>query len=473
PTNPIRFIGASDLGTLDTLRNGTGGIARLATLKQRIATEGPVLLVVAGDFVGPSLAARFSGGRQAIEAFNLAGVDYVTLGNHELELAPDSLAQRITESKFKWLSANCTTLDGGRVPGTLAWDTVRVQGTRIGLFGLTMPLESKGFRCGDPDAAARTAIDSLLAAGAEMIVAVSHQPLEADVALLNREGQLDLVLGGQGERATAVASGSRHILKPDANAATVQFVTIWGRKNDWRQAPRLLDVRPNIVPDANVQRVVSAYDDSVAVVLGPNRQVGILVDTLDATPDGLRRREMPIGDLVADAMRAGTGADVALVNAGALRFNDVLVPGPIDRYTLETAFPFADEGRVVVVPLSGSRLRDLLEHGVADGGYGSGGFLQVAGIRFTVDRSRPSGSRIVGQITRTDNRLVTTGETLRVALPSYLACRGGDGYQVAEASAPCAASERAPRLADLLASHVAERLGGRVSRPIEGRITVR
>jgi 2',3'-cyclic-nucleotide 2'-phosphodiesterase (5'-nucleotidase family) len=473
PTNPIRFLVAADLAELDTLPGGRGGISRLATLEKRVASEDPVLLVVAGDFLGPSLASRVSGGRQAVEALDAAGVDYVTFGNAEFELPPDSLAARIAASRFKWLSANCGTADGTRLPGVLPWDTVRMQGAKVGLFGLTMPVSAGGHRCGDPDGAARAAIDTLVTLGAELVVALTHQPLEADVALLNREGQLDLVLGGHGERATAVAVGARHVLKPDANATAVEFATVWGKKGEWRQAPRLLDVRPSIAMDVTVQAIVDRWRDSVVAQVGPDLLLGMLVDTLDATREALRRGETPAGDLFADAMRAGMGADVALLNAGTLRFDDLLLPGPLMRYQVERAVPFADEGRVVVVPMSGSRLRELLEHGAADGVYGTGGFLQVSGLRYTLDRARPSGSRVMGQVVRADNRLVTTGETVRVAMPVWLACRGGDGYRVPEAAGACAAATQAPRLADLVAQHLSERLGGRVSRPVGGRVTIR
>jgi len=473
PTNPIRLVSIHDVVEIDTLQDGSGGLARLASLRRRIASEGPFITVVSGNFLGPSLASRYFRGTQMVEALNAAGIDYVTFGNHDLDLPPDTLQRRISAATFKWLSANCATTGGEPIPGVLAWDTVRVYGHKVGLFGVTGALTAQGGRCGDPDAASRTAIDTLAQLGAEMIVAVTHQSMDADVALLGREGQLDVVLGGNGRRAATVQVGLRNVVSSDANAESAQFVTLWGKKGEWRQATRVLDVRPSLVPDTAVQRVVKAWEDSLASRLGPDELVGMVVDSLDATDATLRRMEAPFGDLVADALRAGTGADAAIVNAGALRLDTRLLPGALYRYTIESLFLFPDETRIVVVPMNGGRLRALLERSVSDGVLGSGGFLQVAGLRFTVDRSRPSGSRLSGQITNADNKLIAAGDMLRVAMPVYLACRGGDGYQVPEAAAACAAADRAPRAADLLASHVAERLGGRVTPPPGGRINMR
>lgn len=473
PTNPVRFLSVNDLTEIDTLPTGDGGLARLATLRRRIAGEGPVLTVVAGNFLGPSLASRYFGGAQMVEVLNASGIDYVTFGSRDLDLPPDSLQQRIAAATFKWLSANCTAPDSSAMPGVLAWDTVRVHGQKVGLFGLTAPIVAKGGRCGDPDAAARVAIDSLGKLGADLIVAVTHQSLDADLALLGREGQLELILGGSGRQAATVQVGARHVVTSDANARSAQFVTLWGKKGEWRQVTRILDVRPNLVADPAVQRIVDAWRDSVTTRLGPDAPVGTLVDSLDATDVTLRRTEAPFADLVTDAMRMGTGADAAVINAGALRLDGWLPPGPLRRYTLESIFLFADDTRVVVVPMNGGRLREMLERGVSNGVIGTGAFLQVSGLRYTVDPEHASGARLAGQLTDSDNRLISKNDRVRVAMPTYLACAGGDGYRLPEASEACVAAARAPRAADLLASHIAERLGGRVTPPPGGRINLR
>ena len=178
PTNPARFLSINDVYIADTLPDGNGGLARLATLKQRISAEGPVLFVLAGDFLGPSLLSRYYNGAQMVEALNAAGLDYATFGNHEFNLPLDTLLARIDESKFKWISSNCMQSDGSRFPGVLPWDTVRVYGKKIGIFGLTLQGQYPRYvRCGSPDSAATVALDSLAEMGADMIVALTHQTL--------------------------------------------------------------------------------------------------------------------------------------------------------------------------------------------------------------------------------------------------------------------------------------------------------
>jgi 5'-nucleotidase len=342
---------------------------------------------------------------------------------------------------------------------------------KVGLFGLTAPRPGPGVTCGDPAAASRTAIDTLSKLGADLIIAVTHQSLDADLALVGREGQLEAVLGGSSRTAATVQVGARNVVSSDDNAETAQFLTLWGKKGEWRQAVRVLDVRPNLLPDTAVQRVVVAWRDSVATRIGPDRVVGTVMDSLDATDATLRRMEAPFGDLVADAMRVGTGADVAVVNAGAMRLDAWLPRGELRHYTLESIFLFPDETRVVVVPMTGARLRTIIEQGIAERTVGTGGFLQVSGLRFRVDRSHTTGSRLSGPLNTANTTLIAATDVVRVAMPVYLACRGGDGYAVPEAGVACARQANAPRAADLVATYIAERLGGRVTPPPGGRIT--
>ncbi|HEX6090503.1 MAG TPA: 5'-nucleotidase C-terminal domain-containing protein [Gemmatimonadales bacterium] len=471
PTNPMRFLLVNDVYVLDTLSDGSGGLARAAAIRARIASEGPTLFLLAGDFLSPSLLSKYYSGRQMVEAFNAAGLDYATFGNHEFELPRDTLAARIAESRFKWLSANCTEADGAAFPRVLPWDTVRMHGRLVGIFGLTMQGSYRSYvRCSDPDSAAGRAIDALDRLGANFIIGLTHQPIAADRALLRREPELNLILGGHEHHAISEASDARHILKADANARSVQFVTVWGAEGAWRQAPNLIRVDAATRPDTAVLRITATWQDSLRRRLGPETVIGRAAEPIDARDAVSRQGESAIGRLVTDAMRAGTGADVALLNSGTLRLDDVVPAGPVTNYTIESLFLFPDEARTVTFTLTGQRLREVLEHGVSDRSIGAGPFLQVSGLSFTYDRSRPDGSRIVGEVQRAGSGVIQPADRVRVAFGVYPACEGGDGYVIPEAAEACRAWRSAPRAADLVLQHIQGALGGQVAAPPAGRI---
>jgi len=471
PLNPVRFLLVNDVYVADTMADGSGGLARVATVRGRLADQGPVLFVLAGDVLSPSLLSKYYSGRQMVEAFNAAKLNYATFGNHEFELPLDTLESRIAESSFKWISSNCTRADGAPLAKVLPWDTVRVSGQKVGLFGLTLQgAYRKAYRCIPPDSAAHLVIDTLVAQGAELIVGVTHQTVDADRDLLAREPRLDLILGGHEHEAHDSVVSGRHVLKADANSRTAQFVTLWGGKGQWRQAVGLVKIDDRLPGDTAVAAVVDRWDDSLRARLGPERPVGQTAVAIDARDAIGRQRESLLGDLVTDAMRWGTRSDVALLNAGTLRLDDVIRPGPLSNYQLESIFLFPDETRVLAVPLTGARLREVLEHGVADGSLGKGGFLQVSGVSYTYDPAAPTGRRIRGDVRLSGGAVIAPRDTLMVAIPVYPACEGGDGYDVPEAAAACASRAAAPRAADLLMKYVADSLKGEVGPPAKGRI---
>jgi 5'-nucleotidase len=232
-------------------------------------------------------------------------------------------------------------------------------------------------------------------------------------------------------------------------------------------------VKPNLPVDTAVQAVINRWQDSLRTRLGANYVVGTVVQPIDALDAPQRQQETELGDLVADAIRLGTSADIAVINGGAMRLNDIIPPGPLWFYTIVSIFPFADETRIVTVPVSGQRMRDILENGVSERNFGSGGFLQVSGVKFIMNRYRPSGSRIAGPITTTIGNTLYPDQTYRLSVPAYLACRGGDGFRIPEAAGPCASAASAPRVVDLVVSHFGQRLGGRIAAPTGGRIIIR
>jgi len=471
PLNPVRFLSINDVYVADTLADDRGGLARVATVRKRLADQGPVVFVLAGDVLSPSLASKYYRGRQMIDALNAAKLNYATFGNHEFDFEADTLLARIAESGFKWISTNCTRPDGTPFPKVLPWDTLRVSGHKVGLFGLTLEGTYPSYvRCSNPDTAAHRVIETLSSEGVDLIVGLTHQTMAADRNLLGRESKLDLILGGHEHEAQDSVVSGRHAVKADADAKTAQFVTLWGGKGNWRQAVGQVVINGALPPDTAVAKVVARWNDSLQRQLGPSHPVGRTAVWIGPSNGLSRSKESVLGDLVTDAMRAGTGADVALLNSGTLRLDHPIQPGPITNHELEAIFPFADQTRVVTFPLSGARLRHLLEQGVSESVLGTGGFLQVSGLAFTYDPHRSSGGRVVGDLRRANGKVVAAGDTVTAAFGVYMACEGGDGYSVPEAASACGQRLSAPRAVDLLTRYITDSLGGRIDAPKDARV---
>ena len=133
--------------------------------------------------------------------------------------------------------------------------------------------------------------------------------------------------------------------------------------------------------------------------------------------------ESAFGRLAADAVRATGKADIALINAGALR-PGTLENGPIERADLAPLLSFGED-QIVSVVLTGAQLRAALERAASVYPVGSPAFLHVSGVAATFDPNAAVGSR-VGAIS-VGGEAIEAGKTYRAAMPISLA-QGAAGY---------------------------------------------
>ncbi len=469
PDKTIQFLLVNDVYIGEPMDNGLGGIARLKTLKHQLEAKAPVKMMLAGDFLFPSLVSKWYKGAQMIEYLNSAGLDYATFGNHEFDDSRQTLVNRIAESRFKWTSANCMSADGTPMPGVSQWDTVTISGVTVGVVGVTL-LQSypRWIKCGNPDSAVHATIPKLKAAGAEFVIGLTHVVRAEDSTFLANEPQLDFILGGHEHTPQVVTMGNRFVLKADRNAQSAQLVTLVKRNGAWTRAHRLIQVDATIPSEPGAVALVARWQDSLERRLGPARVIATSPVMLDASNVPIRSRETEFGNLVADAIRAGTGADVAGTIGGALRYDDEIPPGPITNRQIESIYLFPDETRIATFAISGERLRQILEHGISRGGGTWGGYLQVSGVQFDWDSTRAVGSRIVGDIRRPDRRVVSSTDTVKFSINAYTACDGGDGYSIPESVDACTRRESGPRAAQLLMDYLAARKT--VQLPSVGRV---
>ena len=152
---------------------------------------------------------------------------------------------------------------------------------------------------------------------------------------------------------------------------------------------------------------------------GLDRVVGRTAVFLDARRETIRQRESNLGSFVADLAKEVSGAEVALVNGGA--FRESIPAGPVTGRQIQRLFPFDNE--LVTGLISGSELLQALERSAGfPPGARAGGFLQVSGLRFSIDGDRPVGMTVGGQP-------LDPHRLYRLVAPDFLTT-GGDGYAV-------------------------------------------
>lgn len=468
----LTFLQINDAYVLGPVDGGRrGGMARLATLVREAKRENPnTLFAIGGDFLSPSVESTFLQGAQMVAALDAVGLDFATFGNHEFDFGPSVLAERMRESKFRWLSANVVDRSSGRPFGGALSDTIlTLGGMRVGLFGLTMADAARTSRPGpdigfNPSLAAGTdAAARLRARGAQVVVAVTHQEIAEDRALAGA-AEVDVILGGHEHDPMVAEDGKTLITKAGSDARYLVQVDLWLTREGKlvERSWRFREVSRRVTPDPAVEELARSYDARL------DRELDVVIGRtdvpLEARTSRLRTQETNIGDFVADRLRERLGTDVAFVNGGAIRTNRVVPAGPLTKRDVHGLLPFTDV--VLKLELRGRDLRAALEHGLAQTDRGGGGFLQISGVGVVWDPRLAPGQRLVS-LSVGDRPL--GDETLySVAVPSYLV-RGGDGYTAFARGKVLVDESSGPQVAQIVMDAIVTR--GTIMPVTDGRIT--
>ena len=194
-----------------------------------------------------------------------------------------------------------------------------------------------------------------------------------------------------------------------------------------------LDGREFVVPDCpdTVSNDICAQDTLTCV------EPVLLSDGRSAC--GCRVSECSAGNFVADAARHAAGADIAVINSGAIRSDAVpQAPTAADLYDL---MPFLSD--LHRVDVSGAVVRATLENSVSRmASFGrlnpnnpSGRFLQVSGLTFSWGFEHcplvsSQWQPVIHDVT-VGGQPLTDGATYSIAISSWLA-EGGDGFAMLE-----------------------------------------
>lgn len=446
PPLRVQLLLVNDVYQLEPDADGRGGLARVAALVRTLRRENPnTLFALAGDTLSPSLLSSILRGRHMVEAWNALGLDVATFGNHEFDFGPAVLLERMRESRFLWISANVLDRATGRpFGGARGWLVRDFGAARVGVVGLTVPDTANtsnpgpGVAFEPPAAAARAALAEM--GPVTLHVGLTHLPLAQDRELAAAV-PLDVILGGHDHDPMIHAHGATLIIKAGADAVNlgrVEYELGCGARILARRE-RLIPVDGRVAEAPEVAALVARYAALVEREL--DTPVGATAVELDTRSAVIGARETAAGRYLAEVMRERVGAEVGLLNSGAIRSNRVIPPGPITRRHLREMLPFNNV--IVLLEVRGADLKAALERSVDALPRPSGHHLQTAGLGFHVDPARPAGSRVSGVLVQ--GRPLDLQRLYRVAVPDYLA-RGQDGYPMFPRSRVLLAPEDGPGL---------------------------
>ena len=399
--------------------------AAIADLKQSYQNAGKdVLLVDAGDHVQGTAYGSMDEGASIIKLMNAAGYDVATPGNHEFDYGMDRAKAIMKEADFPYLS--CNWVDLRTTLRVLPSVKVFVRGgRRIAFVGVTTPetftkstpayFMDKAQRKyiydiqGGEDGkklydAVQKAIDKakLLA---DVVIGLGHlgvdpssSPWTSEEVIAHTSG-FDAFIDGHSHtvmenKQVQDASGKAVTLTQTGSYfANVGEMTIAA---DGTITTKLIPTHEGM--DATIAAMQTSWVNTVDDMLGEKIAVGDSDFYVSDPATGKRRirsGETNLGDFVADGIYTYFNeieelhCDIAIMNGGGIRTD--VEAGPWSFKTCKTVSPFGNVACLMSV--TGQQIQDALEFGARFAGAEgkeNGGFLQVAGARYTIHPMIPN-----------------------------------------------------------------------------------
>ena len=456
--------------------DGQGGFARLnAVARAERAANPNTIYVFDGDMLSPSLLSGFDLGQNTIDLTAIVPFDLAVPGNHEFDFGPDNFLQKMKASAYPWAAINITNQDGSPVEGLGGVMVKEVAGLKVALIPVaqdtTPEVSSSGSLVFLPTV--ETAVAAAKGAregGADLVVGVVQTPWDNDRKLIASKA-FDVILSGDDHSYGTYYDGITAYVETSVDARHLSPIDleVTVEENDgkrsvsWTPTFRFIDTR-TVEPDPETQAKVEAYQAQLDQEL--NVVVGTSTTALDSRRNVVRGEESSMGNLIADAMRAATGADVAIMNGGGIRADRTYDAGvQLTRRDILSELPFGN--LTMVTELPGSQILLALENGVSQVEKGAGRFPQVSGMAYVYDPAAEPGKRIVS-VTVGDAAL-DPAKTYKVAVNDYI-LGGGDGYAALGAGVLLTNAGGGGLVAQDVMTYVEK--AGTVAPAVEGRIKV-
>ena len=479
----VTILYTNDVHTYIDNKSPKPTYAAIAALKKSIEDTGrDVLLVDAGDHIQGTAYGSMDDGATIIELMNEAGYDLATPGNHEFDYGMARAKAVLQEADFPYVSCNWVDLRTGFnvLPSVKFFF---VGGRKIAFVGVTTPetftKSTPAYFMNDAQTkyiydilggedgqklydAVQKAIDKAEFWGADTIIGLGHlgvdpssSPWTSEEVIAHTHGFTAFI---DGHSHTVMAN--KQVTDASGKAVTLtqtgSYFKNIGKMTvgaDGTITTELIDTYEGL--DAAVAATASNWISAVDDMLGEEIAVGDTKFYINDPATGKRRirsGETNLGDFVADGIYTYFNeieelhCDVAIMNGGGIRTD--VEAGPWSFKTCKTVSPFGNVACLMSV--TGQQIQDALEFGArfaGSEGKENGGFLQVAGARYTIhpmipntvqtnDKNVWTGSAAIPRVSNVEIYDKTTGTyqpldpnaTYALAGMNYTLRNLGDGF---------------------------------------------
>ena len=458
------FVGFGNTHT-DILEGNTAACLSAAIKNCKDTNNGLVLFT--GNFLGCSHTVDSTHFSSMISLIDNLGVNYGILGNRDVDFGWEDVHNHLKFSLVTWIASNIVKPDTNQ-PFKNCEEKVLVEwnGVQVGLIGIVDDWLSNSTSCTDsvkvldPLETAKRLCLELKDDGAEVIVIISHcenQQTNEDMSALP---DVQVVVSGhqQGFRSWQLDQSSVGVCNGGLTGISSVSITVEEEKAPAVRWP------PNYVVVSNEQQPYDIIDSVISNLREESEtnsltKLGSTSVTLCAQRHLLRSSETNLGNLLTDMMRQCSNSSIAILNAGAIRFDGDISPGIITIADVKAMLPYNDY--VATVSLSGKQILDMLNNSVSRAPSCDGRFLQVSGLSFeynveSLERERCSKVQVGNQALRMD-------ECYSCTLPGWL-LEQHDGYKCFAEVASSVSKEFCPTLLQVVYSYFDKKMLSKANR---------
>lgn len=413
---------------------GRGGFARASGIAKAERARGvPLLFCHAGDCYSPSIMSGFDQGAHIVAMQNKMGIDVFVPGNHEFDFGKENYLKLTAAQTYPTFAANLRDAAGNVLPAHKDSQIFELGGIKVGVIGTaydpTPQISNPGdLKFSSTMEALRREAKALKSQGADILVAVVHADRATDNQIV-RSRVVDIVLTGHDHDLAIAYDGKVVMVESNEEGNYVTAIDIAAkvsgeganRRVEWTPTFRVNDSRA-ATPDPEVEAIVKGYEAELSKEL--DIEIATLAAPLDSRTGVIRTQETAIGNLIADAIRAQTGARLAISNAGGIRANRQYPAGHrMTRRDVLSELPFGNA--TIMVEITGKDVKDAIENGLAPAPQGSGRFPVISGFSFEADVKQPVGARVTA--VTVDGKPIDPDGKYTVASNNFMLA-GGDGY---------------------------------------------
>jgi 5'-nucleotidase/UDP-sugar diphosphatase len=391
---PLKVVIRDSIKGRDSVYYVGGTATLLGYIHKLKGNREDVAVLNAGDDFQGTPISSITRGRSQIELMNIIDPDAMTLGNHEFDYGLQNLEKDLSLARFPILNANIFDERSGR--NFQEPYLVKTFGNvKVGIIGLivpnlpilTMRENLKGLRMLNHVQVTRKYIAELRKQRVNLIIVLSHIGVDADKALADSIPDVDVIIGGHSHTALFQPIKRKHTIICQAGArgrwiGELNLAVDLAGDSVFRYDGKLIQtVVGEVTPDPIAAAKVTELESSVG------KELNQVIGTLEVDWRSEYKHESNIGDWAADVMCAFAGTDVAFANSGGFRKD--LHAGKITVRDIWEIFPF--NNNFVTLRVNGKMLRAMISW-QADG---KGELMQVSGLRYTFDSSKPSGQKVL------------------------------------------------------------------------------